>query len=189
MWRSLWGIVLLIPVLTGCASVTLVQPLPAMEDAAERARFEGEWIMDGEIVYVRFGSKNTGQFAGVDWKEEQFQLDTGELVVSRGMKHDYLSVRVKMKDQWEDHYYFAQYAFTDEGNLLVWLPDPEAFDQAIQEGRLEGAVERTQYTHNVELTDTPEKILAFLNEPGNGDLFDYSAPRTLKRLAIRQCKP
>jgi hypothetical protein len=164
--------------------VTLLQPLPATADAAERARLEGEWIVEGQIIHVRFGSEGRGQIAGIDWKDGQFRLETGEIAACRGSRQRFLSVRMKTDNEWEHHYYFAQYDFTPEGDLMLRLPDPVAFDAAIQTGRLEGTVEKTEFLHSVELSSLPEIILAFLNDPDNGELFNAKNLLILKRLVL-----
>ena len=175
---------LLVSAVTGCASVTLLQPLPATADATERARLEGEWIAEDQIIHVRFGSNGMGQIAGVDWKDGQFRLETGEITACRGARQRFLSVRVKTDQEWEPHYYFAQYDFTPEGDLLLRLPDPVLFDAAVQTGRLEGTVEKTDYFHTVEISSAPEVLVAFLNDPESGELFDFKDPMILKRLVL-----
>jgi hypothetical protein len=176
--------VVLASAFTGCTSVTLLQPLPATSDATERARLEGEWIAEDQILYVRFGRDGLGQIAGVDWKDDRFRLETGEIIASQGGKHHYLSVRVRTNGEWEHHYYFVQYDFTPQGDLVLWLPDANAFEAAVRMGKLQGTVEKTKYVHNVEITSPPEVILAFLKDPGNEELFDTEDPMILGRLLL-----
>jgi hypothetical protein len=176
-------ILFLVSTFMGCASVTIRQPLPAKSDAAEQAMLEGEWVSEGQIIYVRFGENGIGRFAGVDWKEGRFQLDEGELIVTKGEGKSFLSVRVKESGVWDERYYFAQYRFTEPGgNLVLWLPDTKAFGDAVAKGKLEGVVEKGKHTQSVTISSKPEKVLEFLNDPANGALFDEKEPMILKKL-------
>lgn len=183
---SRWAlsILFLLAVLAGCSSVTVKQPLPSMADAAELAAFEGEWVSEGQILYVRFGADGIGRFAGVDWKEDRFSLDEGEIIVSKGAEKGYLSVRLMENGKWLDNYYIAQYRFTGQGDLILWLPDIVAFADAVGKGKLDGVVEKGSHTGSVALTSTPEKLMAFLNDPANGALFDYREPMIIKKLLL-----
>ena len=179
------AVVLLMLGVGGCSSVTLVQPLPQSPDATERARFEGEWIAGDQVLYVRFGSGGIGQFAGVDWKEDRFQLEKGEFVLSRGQTHHFLSLRVQEKGVWEDRYYFVQYHFTAQGDLVLWLPDVDAFRNAVAQGKLVGIGESRRESGSVTIASPPELVVAFLNDPANGVLFDYRDPMIVKRLILK----
>jgi hypothetical protein len=178
------AILFLVSTLGGCASVTMLQPLPAKIDEAEQGMFEGEWVSEGQIIYVRFGGNGIGRFAGVDWKEGRFQLDEGEIIVTKGEGKSFLSVRIKEDGVWDDRYYFAQYRFTESGDLELRLPDTKAFGDAVEKGKLEGVVEKGKHTQSVTLSSKPEKVLAFLNDPVNGVLFDEKEPMVLKRLVL-----
>lgn len=178
------AILLLLSTLMGCASVTLQWPLPAKIDAAEQALFEGEWISEGQIIYVRFTDDGAGRFAGVDWKEGRFQMDEGEIIVSKGRERSFLSVRVKENGVWDERYYFAQYRFTEPGEMVLWLPDTKAFGEAVEKGMLEGSVEKGKHTQSVTISSEPEKVLAILNDPANGALFGEKEPMILKRLML-----
>ena len=85
---------------------------------------------------------------------------------------------------WDDRYYFAQYRFTEPGDLVLWLPDTKAFGDAVAKGKLEGVVEKGKHTQSVMISSKPEKVLAFLNDPVNGALFDEKEPMVLKRLVF-----
>jgi hypothetical protein len=165
------------------------QPLPAKIDDAEQALFEGEWVSEGQIIYVRFGDNGIGRFAGVDWKEGRFQMDEGEMIVTKGEGRSFLSVRVKENGAWDERYYFAQYRFPGPGNLELLLPDTKAFGDAIAAGKLEGVVEKGKHTQSVAISSPPEKVLAFLNDPANSALFDSKEPMILKKLIVSPTTP
>jgi hypothetical protein len=154
-------------------------------DTAERARFEGDWVSDDQIFYIRFGSNGIGQFAGVEWKNDRFQLERGEFIVSKGTRDGFLSVRVLEEGKWQDSYFFVQYHFTREGEFVVWSPEAKAFADAVGKGKLKGTLEKGKSSVSVVLTGPPENILAFLNDPANGALFDYREPMIFKKLILK----
>jgi hypothetical protein len=168
----------------GCSSVTVKQPLPRKASPSELAAFEGEWVSEGQIVFMRFDDGGMGHFAGVDWKEGKFRLDEGEFTVSKGAEKGFLSARVMENGKWSEGYYVAQYRFTDEGDLILWLPDVGAFADVVDKGKLDGVVEKGTQSRSVVITSPPEKVLAFLNDPVNGTLFDYREPMIIKRLLL-----
>jgi hypothetical protein len=174
----------LVSTLCGCASVAMRQPLPEKVDAPEKALFEGEWVSEGQIIYIRFGEGGHGRFAGVDWKEGRFQLDEGEMIVTKGEGRSFLSVRIEENGVWDERYYFARYRFTESGDLELWLPDTKAFAEAIEKGTLEGVVEKGKHTQSVTISSKPEKVLAFLIASENEMLFDSKEPMILKRLIL-----
>lgn len=175
---------LLLPVVTGCSSVTLKQPLPPMADPAELAAFEGEWVSEGQILHLRFGTDGIGRLAGLDWRDDRFAVEEGELVVSKGAERSYLSVRMTENGKWLDGYYLVQYRFTGQEDLILWLPNVAAFAEAVTKGRLAGVVEKGSRAGSVVITSPPDKVLAFLNDPANGSLFDYREPMVVKKLLL-----
>jgi hypothetical protein len=182
-WRLLAGIFLILGV-GGCSSVTIKEPLPMISDAAENARFQGEWVSGDQTFYMGFGSNGIGQFVGVDWENDQFQLEKGELIVSKG-PNSFLSVRVMEKGKWQEGYFFVQYHFTREGDLLLWRPEANTFADAVEKGKLKGTIEKGKSYVSVAITSPPEKILAFVNDPLNGALFDFKEPMVFKRLILK----
>jgi hypothetical protein len=183
-WRLLAGMFLVLAV-GGCSSVTIMEPLPMISDAVENARFQGEWVMGDQIFYMRFGSNGIGQFVGVDWGNDQFQLEKGEFIVSKGSENSFLSVRVLEKGKWQEGYFLVQYHFTKEGDLLLWRPEANAFADAVEKGKLKGTTEKGKSYVSVVITSPPERILAFVNDPSNGALFDCKEPLVFKRLILK----
>jgi hypothetical protein len=82
-----------------------------------------------------------------------------------------------------DGYYLVEYGFTDEGDLLLWMPRTELFADAVEAGDLAGVVERSDTSTEVTLTGPPERTLAYLEEHAESMLFDYRDPMVLERLA------
>lgn len=181
---GLLSVLLLLPALAGCSSVTVRQPLPLMADAAELADFEGDWVSEGQVLHLRFGADGIGRLAGLEWRDDRFIVNEGELVVSRGAERSFLSVRLTENGSWLEGYYFVQYRFTGQGDLVLWLPDAAAFADAVAKGKLAGTVEKGSNAGSVAIASPPEKLLAFLTDPANGSLFDYREPMIVKKLLL-----
>jgi len=173
----------------GCSSVTTLQPLPRSSDLAERARFEGVWISDDDLIQVRFDKDGLGHFAGLGWDDEKFKLERGEMIVAAGKDLGFLSVRVEEDDgEWMHRYYLLQYRFTDSGDLVLWNPQPEPFADAVDAGTLEGTVERSDSGVDAVILGQPADLLAFIDDPEDLTLFDYRDPMIFKRIRAEDSK-
>ena len=170
----------------GCSSVTTVEPLPWKVEAADRMRFEGTWLVGDDALQIRFTETGVARFAGLDWEGGRFQLEQGEMTICRGDELDFLSVRTQEDGAWMDGYYLVQYRFTDEGDLVLWLPNPEAFAEAITAGRLEGTLEGEGCCPDVTITSPSEALLGLIDDADDRELFDYREPMILKHVTVRQ---
>jgi hypothetical protein len=106
----------------------------------------------------------------------------GELIITRGEKRNYLSVRLQEEGEWQNRYYLIQYKFTDEGDLLLLFPNEDVFAKAVQDGLLQGEVKTEGHSDDIFITDTPEKILRFIENPGPLQLFNTGEPLILKKV-------
>lgn len=166
----------------GCSSVTTIQPLPWKIETADQERFEGTWIFADGSLQIRFAATGVARFAGLDWEDDRFQLERGEMTICHGEELDFLSVRTEEDGTWMDRYYLVQYRFTDEGDLVLWLPNAEAFADAIAQGRLEGTVEGEDCCKDVTITGPPDALLALIDDADDSELFDYREPMILRRV-------
>lgn len=169
----------------GCSYVAILQPLPQAEDPAAQALLEGDWLSGDMVVSLRFASNGIGCIAGLDWKDDHFRIDEGELIVSNAGEKSYFSARFRNNEKWEDRYYFVRYRLTSQGDLLLWPPVVSTFEQAVKAGSLAGTVEKGAWGTRVIVTSDPEKLLKYLSEQGTGVQFDYEDPTVLKRIFPR----
>jgi len=167
---------------SACSSVTATQPLPRMEDFGEQEKLEGTWSDGDQVLHLAFDDQGVIHFAGVSWQEDHFGLERGEATVSEGVDLNLLSIRVQEKGEWLEGYIFAQFRITDRGDLLLWLPEVDAFADAVDDGRLEGIVERGKYGTDVSITANPEDLHAFINDPARPHLFNLTDPIILRRV-------
>lgn len=168
---------------SGCSSVTTDRPLSADSKPLDKEKFEGTWLFGDDALTVRFASNGVGRLAGVEWKDDQFQLAQGEMIVTEGKKNNFLSVRFQEDGVWTNEYCFFQYSFTDQGDLLLWLPNPDVFEHAIKTNALSGVVRKEQFSTSVTVTNATGVLLDFINQPERLDLFKYKEPVVLRRIA------
>ena len=79
----------------GCTSVTTQYPLSADAKPLDKEKFEGTWLIDKNAFSIRFASNGVARIAGVEWKDDQFQLLQGEMIVTEGKENNFLSVRFR----------------------------------------------------------------------------------------------
>jgi hypothetical protein len=176
---------LVVLLLCGCSYVAILQPLPQAQDPVAQAQLAGEWLSEDAVVSLRFTSKGIGCIAGLDWKDDHFRIEEGEVIVSNVGEKSYFSARFRNDAQWEDRYYFVRYRLTAQGDLLLWPPVVSSFEHAVKAGALAGTVEKGAWGTRVTVTSAPEEILKFLSEQGTGELFEYDDPTILRRIFPR----
>jgi hypothetical protein len=168
----------------GCSSVTTVQPLPWKTEPGDQDRFEGTWLVGDDSFQIRFTESGVARFAGLDWEDDQFRLEQGEMIICRGEHLGFLSVRTREDGEWTDHYYLVQFKFTDPGELLLWLPEADAFADAIAHNRVKGTVDGDGTGTDITITSPPEALLDLIDDPEDLELFDYKSPLILRRVTV-----
>lgn len=179
-----FGLLVIVAIfIAGCDSVTMRQPLSAEPQPIDREQFEGSWRIDGPaILHIRFGDDGVGRLAYLEWEDGEFRVRRGQMIVTEGREHNFLSVRFQEDGKWGE-YHLAQYRFTPQGDLIVWLPHISSFVDAVEGERLAGEIERGRHATHVTLTGDPEEILRFINDPDKMRIFSYRNPIVVKKLA------
>jgi len=172
--------------LSGCSFVTTQHPLSSAPEAVDRDKFEGAWLSEEEVVFIRFASNGVARLAGLDWQEDRFQMLQGEMIITGAKKGNYLSVRFEEEGKWQNRYYLIQYKFTDQGDLLLWFPNEDIFAKAVEGGLLAGEVKPEAHHDDIFITDAPGKVLHFLENPGPLRLFNTDQPLILKKVKTRK---
>jgi hypothetical protein len=96
----------------------------------------------------------------------------------------FLSVRTQEDGAWADHYYLVQFKFTDPGELVLWLPNADAFAEAIAHNLVEGTVDGDGAGTDVTITGPPETLLELIDDPDDLELFDYRDPMILRKVTV-----
>jgi hypothetical protein len=170
--------------LGACSTVTMTHPLTATGDAVLRDSLEGRWLTDDDVIWLRFTAAGLGRFAGLEWDDDDFQLQVGELVVTEGADGGYLSVRVREDGEWENEYFLVRFHLTSAGDLVLWLPETSVFRAAVEKGVVAGTVASEEHSTSIVLTGPPDEVLAFLEGPHDTPAFDLENPMVLKRLIL-----
>lgn len=168
---------------TGCSSVTTSFPISAEPQPIDQDKFEGSWMVDKGAVSLQFASNGVARLAGVEWKDDRFRMVQGEMIVAKGQKNNFISLRFEDDGAWTNSYYLLQYHFTDQGELLLWQPNAKAFESAVATNRQMGVVSKSQYSVHVNMTNSPSALIEFIETSGVPDLFDYREPTVLRKIA------
>lgn len=167
----------------GCSTVTVNAPLTATPTARDVSCFEGVWLMDKETLTIRFDKNGVGQVGAAEFKDDKFQLFRAEIYPTHGQYRRFLALRLQENGQWLPDYYLVQYDFTDQGELLIWQPELDAFATLVNAKKLQGEVKLDGMAKEVRLTSPGEMVLKALDTPGLTGLFRYQKPSVLRRVA------
>lgn len=168
-----------------CSPVTTTHPLTTKPKAIDREKFEGSWLIDdeGHTLQVKFDDEGIAQIAALEWKNNHFELETMEMTIAEGGEHNFMSLRAKEDGQWMKNYFFAQYKFTEQGDLVAWLPDSKAFENAIKEKLIHGKIKPGKYSTDINVSSDASTLLKLINSSKNPELFDYQNPIVLRKIA------
>ncbi len=203
--------------LAGCAGVYTPYPLVRDHPDSQATKMpagasnlpEGVWRDPRGNFEARVGKDGHAQLAWLVWneKEKTYKCVTTEAFVtpredlelsSRG----FVSVRQLDKDGKPlDRYALLEYGHGAGTKLLIWLPRPSEFQDAIENGQLEGEAYPPECRHGAVLVTAPKgKLLLFLEDRDNtlvpgrydsgpgGTLFDYANPLILEGISADEAK-
>ena len=154
-------VMILVLCLPGCGEVYITSPLgpPAVID---KEKFEGLWLLPHDkndvVATARFDENGQIQ-VNARWTEGRIRFGESQVIVTEDAKYNYLSIRSKEENGWENKYYFAQYTFCGD-HLVVWIPDAGVFKRMIDAYELSGFKKNA----DVYITSPPETLVQFLNE-------------------------
>ena len=160
----------------GCSSVRTEHPVSAHPEALDKSRLEGAWLVEGEIVHLKFGDDNVGRLAALEWHGGEFRTRRYEFIVAHAGEGRFVSLR----EAGEEHYELLAYEFADNGDLVVRSAPTDVFARAVEAGRLRGEVKGGD-NREVVLASPSDSLLSFLSSAAPGDLFEGTA-FVLKRL-------
>lgn len=167
--------------LCSCDTVTTSRPLTTTPKAIDKEKFEGTWIVNGGAIHVNFTDDGIAHTAWLEWKKDQFEMTRGELFMLEDEDDHFFSARFQENGKWEDKYFLAQYMFTDEGDLVIWMPKADIFAEAIKKNLLQGTVKKDKYSSNISITSDSKALLKFIKTSGNLKAFEYKEPIILKK--------
>ena len=196
----------LLPALLATASLLLAgclpeskNPLSTPANSTVDQRLEGIYVArrenkDDDLSSMHFhyrGVKANGRVLATPW------LDVLDVEHERagGMKasayrvltthigeQDYMSFQDLNKGKDKAPYHFARYEFSWTGTLRIWLINSDAVADAIKAGKLRGTVKTRKYTNDINITDSTERLAAFVKASDSAKLFE-GKPMVLHRVA------
>ncbi|MCP4709531.1 MAG: hypothetical protein GY869_12965 [Planctomycetes bacterium] len=181
-------------ILVGCETVGTKYPLSAEPQPIDAEQFEGAWMVDDSVIHIHFDSKGVARMAGVEWDEQAdaFKLNEAEIIVAEGDRHNYMSLGIVEDESkgpgGESQYMLLQYYFTEAPDMVIWTPVSGAFAEAVESGKLKGEITKGEMSSSVLLTDSGSVIVEFLDDPENGDLFEYREPMILRKITKSKVK-
>ncbi len=170
----------LMALLSSCSSVLIPEPLVSTTEPELREELEGVWLVEEGAIHVAFTEKGQGEIAFIEREEEKFKLERGELAAVEFDDRTYLSVRFEEDGEMMEKYYLAEFKTDDSGNLIAWPADVDRFGKAVNDGELEGVIEKSKYSTVIELKSDNAALLRFLTQ--NPDGVATRSPIVLRKL-------
>ena len=173
---------------TGCSQVVTQKPLHPEFVYEDPDQLKGSWLVEEDGEYtgtVGISINNSGDaFVGfLEVKDDQIVLSRYQLFMTPGPGHRYVSFKQLNGDS--DEYFFARVEFSEGGSIRIFGSDHDAFADAVEQGDLEGTVQRDKKNVSVILTSSPHTILEFMKDKERSDLFEeYSEGLVLRKLPM-----
>jgi hypothetical protein len=164
-------------VFAGCSTVTSVNPVGRSPATGLSDELTGTWMgSEGHQLQIHCNTEGVLTFAVTEWKEDQgqFVLETGEGRLK--MIGDLVIFNYLENDENETSPYSFLLIRAQDGQLVAWLPDVEAFRALVEEQVLAGNVDEGPHSASVMLTGLSEEIAKVLEDFDCAKLFDWSEP-------------
>ncbi len=177
---------LLIPLaLTSCDSVTSTQRVGEPSTNEElNASLDGAWLAaPEEVLFVKHVKDGELRIAGVEWKDDHFELKefTGYVTIEQDVP--YVNVVSLESDKDKPEYSFLRLAQTHGEDIVVYRPNAATFAKAVEEKKLPGTVKKEQYSTSVKLSADKDAMDAFIDPEKVGQQFEIDTPIVLRRVA------
>ena len=168
----------------GCVYLSL--PLSQVPESVDKDKWEGTWDTgQGEVMSIHFDTKHVARMGSLNWIDGAHKFSGAEMVVTKGQRHNYLSMRDVSDDLAEQPYLLAQYTFVNEGReVVIWRADPTPFFKAVKDGMLEEVPGSTNTVTRIR-TDVQEAPGEDAETPGENGLEEVQqAKRRPNRIAL-----
>jgi hypothetical protein len=155
------------------------QPVPGKGEktGADCYHFHLRWAQDGRLRSPWI------DVLGVDHPERAGDLTTtkSRMLPAKIGDRSYLSYAEMKPGRPAATFEFLRYDFDWRGRLRMWPAEEQPFIDAVRTGKLRGTVTGKGSSASVVLTDTSERIAAFVAATGDAKLF-RSEPLMLKKV-------
>jgi hypothetical protein len=170
--------------MVGCSSVSskFLIGEPVTDDL--RQKFDGVWDFgDENIGHIKYLGNGRLRIAGGEWKENRFDLEEMDVILTKCGNKQFVNFHDQEEvNENESDYLFGYCAFIGDDYFLVWLPKTDAFEKAVNDGKIKGKVVKEKSSKSIYLEETPEKICRFLQSQPVELLFDLEDPMIYRRI-------
>lgn len=126
--------------ITACTSVSSVEPVGEHPKELSQKEWEGTWMHRDHPVVVRVADARKG-LLDVAWAEEKggaFKLESYQVALRQSGEHAFGNVR----ETGDKGPYYWGLVSKDEGQIVVWTPDPAQCAKLVESGVLHGSIEK-----------------------------------------------
>ena len=167
--------------LTACSSVTSKNIIGERIQGNLSDQFDGIWEEDNEIAYMKYLNEGELRIAGVEWKENKFDLQELTIILTKCGDREFVNVLDPIIEEKSD-LLFACYSFITEKTLAVWEPKVDAFEKAVREGKIKGKISKDKSSTTVSINESNESLCDFIKKRAIGELFDLEDPRIYRKI-------
>lgn len=156
---SFWALMLVV-VVCGCTKVASVAPVGERPKKILPGDWDGTWINKEQSIKIRVADQQNGVLQ-VAWAEEKggrFVLESYQIEMREAGEW----TMGNFKNEGSTPSYLWGLVKNDQGQIIIWTPDPEYFKKLVQEGVLPGKVEQGGDVLLEKLT--PEHLKAMMSE-------------------------
>ena len=195
----LFGLLFTSLLASGCNPVFVKHPIgePISEDTESLAdKFDGAWLTDGNPIYLKYVPAGKLRVATLSWDEnkQKFVKEEETILLTTHHGAHYMNSPESQCDQ-GTQYRFVRYTFAADNSLVIWQPRAEAFEKAVRNRELKGAVEETKSTvtfnggselelssNVIRVTATKDEVLKFIRDGKFTEQFEVEDPIVLRKL-------
>ncbi|MBM4275644.1 MAG: hypothetical protein FJ134_14460 [Deltaproteobacteria bacterium] len=177
LWNRGWWAVLIIAAICGCTTVTSVAPVGERPQELSPEDWAGTWISKEQPIKIRVEEPRQGllQVAWVEEKGGRLQFDSYQVELRAAGEWTFGNVKAKEGPA----PYFWALVKNDEGQIIIWSPDPAQFRKLVQTGVLPGKVDQGGDVVLEKLT--PAHLKAMMSGD-RGVCFEWRKPLVFFRL-------
>lgn len=173
---SFWTLMIALAV-CGCSQVASVTPLGEHPKAILQSDWDGTWVTKGQSVRIKVTDPQQGvlQVAWVEEKGGRFVLESYQIEMREAGPWTFGN----FKNQESPASYLWGLVKNDQGQIIIWTPDPKYFEKQVQAGVLPGKVGKHG---DVVLEKLTSEQLKAMMSAGRGVGFDWMDPIVFFRL-------
>lgn len=184
------GLYLLLSV-TGCSDVVSKHIVGNEPSVLHPEEWDGIWISEENALISRVRDPEQGiiQIAWIDDENDGFQMHTLTCKILKGNEWQFWNV-IATDNEPVDEYYSWGRIEKDKMEIVLWIPDVEAFKEAVEKQKIQGEIEKYESddfffkisTEKVKLHDTSHKIVEFLETNTRDSYFFQEEALLLRKL-------